>query len=63
MNEGRDRAAWAVVSEVLSVMVNLWSSPKGRRFSGSDFDPYRQTKKAAAPIEMLRMVFVERKVP
>lgn len=60
MNEGRDRAAWSVVSEILAVMANLWTSSKGRRWTGGDFNPYRIHETAMAPIDMLRQVFVER---
>lgn len=64
MNEGRDRVAWSIVSEVLAVMANLLSSSKrARRFHGSDFNPYRIREVEAAPvgIDVLRHVFIERK--
>lgn len=65
MQRGRDKSAWSIVSEMLAVMVNLWSGKRSQRFTGADFNPYaiEQGKAAKASVEIgiLRRVFVEGK--
>lgn len=64
MHEGRERSRWSVASEMMATMANLWTSKRGKRFTSTDFNPFRDEESKSlpeVPIDVLRQVFVERR--
>ena len=65
MVNGRQREMWNHTSHVLCLVANANRDPKrSKALKPSDFNPTTQRKKVrAAPITVLRDVFVDRKNP
>lgn len=47
----------------MALIANIHRSPSRPAFKPADFDPFSQRRAAKAPIEVLRQVFIERRLP
>lgn len=65
MAEAVSRQRWAHTSAILCVIANCHRDSKTRPFTPADFDPHLRQKApvtAKADIDVLKKVFVERRV-
>lgn len=63
MAEARLRHDWQRTASTMALLANIHRSPGRPAFKPADFDPFSQRSRAVAPIEVLRQVFVERRLP
>lgn len=57
------RHDWQRTASIMALIANVHRSPSRPAFKPADFDPFSARRRVVAPIEVLRQVFVERRMP